>query len=215
MREETAITKRIVIAGFVTLTIVCALIISLLSRPVATAAGGSLARDEQSTTRQNAARIAGIQEAENRKLAAERKAKADRAARDAERKKVEEAKKAKRVKEQKRLEASKKSSTNKKAPKVTSNKKNSSAPAPARASGSVWDRLAKCESGGRWSYNGSSGFDGGLQFHPSTWRAYKPSGYPAYAWQASRNQQIAVAEKVLGSQGWGAWPACSRKLGLR
>lgn len=87
--------------------------------------------------------------------------------------------------------------------------------APAVTSGSVWDRLAMCESGGRWAYNGSSGYDGGLQFSPGTWTAYKLSGYPAYAWQASREQQIAVAERVLASQGWGAWPACSSKLGLR
>lgn len=89
------------------------------------------------------------------------------------------------------------------------------APAPAVSNGSVWDRLAECESNQRWSYNGGSGFDGGLQFHPNTWSAYKPAGYPAYAYQATRAQQIAVAEKVLASQGWGAWPACSRKLGLR
>ena len=84
-----------------------------------------------------------------------------------------------------------------------------------RSTGSVWDRLAQCESGGRWSYNGGSGYDGGLQFAPSTWTAYKPAGYPAYAWQASRSQQIAVAEKVKAAQGWGAWPACTRKLGIR
>lgn len=89
------------------------------------------------------------------------------------------------------------------------------AAAASVATGSVWDALAQCESGGRWSYNGGSGFDGGLQFHPGTWAAYAPNGYPAYAWQATREQQIAVAELVLASQGWGAWPACSRKLGLR
>ncbi len=87
--------------------------------------------------------------------------------------------------------------------------------APAVPSGSVWDRLAKCESNNRWSYNGGSGFDGGLQFHPKTWTAYKLDGYPTYAWQATREQQIAAAERVLEVQGWGAWPACSRKLGLR
>lgn len=79
---------------------------------------------------------------------------------------------------------------------------------------STWDALAGCESGRDWSYNGSSGFDGGLQFEPGTWSAHKLPGYPAYAYQASREQQIAVAERVLGSQGWGAWPACSAKLGL-
>ena len=79
----------------------------------------------------------------------------------------------------------------------------------------VWDRLAQCESGGNWSYNGPSGFDGGLQFHPGTWSAYRLPGYPAYAYQATREMQIRVAERVLASQGWGAWPACSAMLGLR
>jgi hypothetical protein len=79
----------------------------------------------------------------------------------------------------------------------------------------VWDRLAQCESGGQWNYNGPSGFDGGLQFHPGTWSAYRLPGYPAYAYLASRVQQIRVAERVLASQGWGAWPACSAMLGLR
>lgn len=92
--------------------------------------------------------------------------------------------------------------------------------APAVATGSVWDRLAQCESNGQWDYGPHSGwgnglFEGGLQFHPGTWDAYKPAGYPEAAYQASRAQQIAVAEKVLASQGWGAWPSCSRKLGLR
>lgn len=81
--------------------------------------------------------------------------------------------------------------------------------------GALWDRVAECESNQRWSYNGSSGFDGGLQFHPGTWSAYKPADYPAYAYQATREQQILVAEDVLASQGWRAWPACSKKLGLR
>jgi hypothetical protein len=79
----------------------------------------------------------------------------------------------------------------------------------------VWGALASCESGQDWSYNGGSGFDGGLQFHPGTWSSYRLPGYPAYAYQASAAQQIAVAERVLADQGWLAWPACSLKLGLR
>lgn len=79
---------------------------------------------------------------------------------------------------------------------------------------SVWDRLAQCESSGNWQ--STVGFyEGGLQFHPQTWDAYKPAGYPAAAYQATREQQILVAERVLAAQGWGAWPACSSKLGLR
>jgi LysM repeat protein len=76
----------------------------------------------------------------------------------------------------------------------------------------VWDQIAQCESGGRWNTNTGNGFAGGLQFTPSTWRAYGGSGSPA---GASRAQQIAVAERVLAAQGWGAWPACSRKVGAR
>lgn len=78
----------------------------------------------------------------------------------------------------------------------------------------VWYSLAQCESGGRWSYNGSSGYDGGLQFHPDTWRRNKPSGYPEYAYQASPAQQIEVGKIVQSRSGWGAWPSCARKLGL-
>jgi hypothetical protein len=81
---------------------------------------------------------------------------------------------------------------------------------PART---VWDDLARCESGEQWDYNGPSGYDGGLQFAPSTWRAMDPP--TAYAWQATREQQITVAERLLDVQGWGAWPGCSSKLGLR
>ncbi|WP_300018173.1 transglycosylase family protein [Pseudonocardia sp.] len=76
---------------------------------------------------------------------------------------------------------------------------------------SDWDRLAQCESGGNWSINTGNGYYGGLQFSPSTWRAFGGSGMPH---QASKSEQIAVAERTLAGQGWGAWPACSRKLGL-
>ncbi|GAA1427458.1 resuscitation-promoting factor [Microlunatus lacustris] len=84
--------------------------------------------------------------------------------------------------------------------------------APSVASGSVWDRLAQCESGGNWSINTGNGFYGGLQFTLSTWRGYGGTGMPH---QASREQQIAVAKKVQAGQGWGAWPACTAKLGIR
>jgi len=78
------------------------------------------------------------------------------------------------------------------------------------ADDSTWDRLAQCESGGRWNINTGNGFSGGLQFTPSTWKAYGGTGS---AHNASREQQIAVAEKVLAGQGWGAWPSCSKKVG--
>jgi nucleoid-associated protein YgaU len=76
---------------------------------------------------------------------------------------------------------------------------------------STWDALAQCESGGNWATNTGNGFSGGLQFTPQTWAAFGGTGSPQ---SASRAQQIAVAEKVQASQGWGAWPACSAKLGL-
>ncbi|MCZ4519755.1 transglycosylase family protein [Rhodococcus ruber] len=79
---------------------------------------------------------------------------------------------------------------------------------------SDWDRLAQCEAGGNWGINTGNGFQGGLQFSPSTWNAHGGQQYAATANQASREQQIAVAEKVLDSQGWGAWPSCSSSLGL-
>ncbi|MCC9197322.1 transglycosylase family protein [Arthrobacter sp. zg-Y820] len=79
------------------------------------------------------------------------------------------------------------------------------------ADASTWDALAQCESGGDWSINTGNGFSGGLQFTPSTWAAFGGTGDPS---SASREQQIAVAERVLAGQGWGAWPACSAKLGL-
>lgn len=78
---------------------------------------------------------------------------------------------------------------------------------------SVWYKLAQCESGGNWYID--SKFDGGLQFHPDTWRRYKPADYPDYAYQATPEQQIVVGKRVQRAQGWGAWPSCSLKLGLR
>ena len=90
-----------------------------------------------------------------------------------------------------------------------------SAAAPAVANGSVWDSLAQCESTGNWAINTGNGFSGGLQFTPSTWAGFGGTAYAPEAWQATREQQIAVAEKVQAAQGWGAWPACTSKLGLR
>ncbi|HEX6421244.1 MAG TPA: transglycosylase family protein [Acidimicrobiales bacterium] len=85
--------------------------------------------------------------------------------------------------------------------------------APASSGGgTVWDRLAECESGGNWSINTGNGYYGGLQFSQSSWNAAGGSGNPA---NASRAEQIRVAENLLDMQGWGAWPACSAKLGLR
>lgn len=87
--------------------------------------------------------------------------------------------------------------------------------APAFAAGSVWDRLADCESGGRWNINTGNGYSGGLQFAPSTWTGFGGREFAPVAHQATRAEQIVVATRVQAGQGWGAWPACTRKLGIR
>ncbi|MEO5310767.1 transglycosylase family protein [Corynebacterium sp. c24Ua_83] len=92
---------------------------------------------------------------------------------------------------------------------------NTGAAAPAVANGSVWDQLAQCEAGGDWSINTGNGFSGGLQFTPSTWAGFGGTEYAPAAHMATREQQIAVAERVQAAQGWGAWPACTSKMGLR
>jgi hypothetical protein len=87
------------------------------------------------------------------------------------------------------------------------------APAANAASDSTWDRLAQCESTSNWAINTGNGFSGGLQFTKSTWNAFGGGQFAPAAHQATREQQIVVAEKVLAGQGWGAWPACSKKIG--
>ncbi|QUH03250.1 transglycosylase family protein [Saccharopolyspora erythraea] len=82
------------------------------------------------------------------------------------------------------------------------------------ASASTWDRLAQCESTGNWNADTGNGFSGGLQFTASTWAAYGGTQYASKASDATREQQIAVAEKVLKAQGAKAWPVCSKKVGL-
>jgi Transglycosylase-like domain len=92
---------------------------------------------------------------------------------------------------------------------------NTGSPVAAVPAGSVWDDLAWCESGGNWATSTGNGYYGGLQFLESTWISYGGQQFAAYPHLATREQQIAVAERVLAHVGWGAWPACSRKLGLR
>jgi resuscitation-promoting factor RpfB len=76
----------------------------------------------------------------------------------------------------------------------------------------VWDALARCESGGNWAINTGNGYYGGLQFNLGTWRAYGGTGYPH---QASRETQIAVATRLRDATGgYGSWPGCAAKLGL-
>ncbi|MEV7471978.1 transglycosylase family protein [Streptomyces kronopolitis] len=78
----------------------------------------------------------------------------------------------------------------------------------------VWDRLARCESGGNWRIETGNGFSGGLQIAHSTWRSLDGGAYASRAARATRAQQIKVAERVVARQGWSAWPACSAKLRL-
>jgi resuscitation-promoting factor RpfA len=75
-----------------------------------------------------------------------------------------------------------------------------------------WDRVASCESGGNWGINTGNGYHGGLQFSQGTWSAHGGGEYATSANQATRDQQIAVAERVLATQGRGAWPVCGRGL---
>ncbi|MFE5866683.1 transglycosylase family protein [Streptomyces virginiae] len=77
-----------------------------------------------------------------------------------------------------------------------------------------WDCVADCESGGRWAVNTGNGFYGGLQFWQPTWEEYGGTAFAQRADLATRVQQIRVAEEVLGSQGWNAWPVCSKRYGL-
>jgi len=79
---------------------------------------------------------------------------------------------------------------------------------------SVWDALAACESGGNWGANTGNGFVGGLQFLPQTWASHGGLAFARTPNLATREQQITIAERVLETQGWRAWPSCSVMLGL-
>lgn len=78
----------------------------------------------------------------------------------------------------------------------------------------VWDLLAQCEATGNWAINSGNGFYGGVQFDQNTWERWGGLEYAPRADLATREEQIAVAQKAQAAQGWGAWPSCSSKLGL-
>lgn len=88
------------------------------------------------------------------------------------------------------------------------------APAAQALDLSVWDKVAMCESSGNWSINTGNGYYGGLQFYPTTWKAYGGLTYADRADHATKSEQIAIARRVLYSQGPGAWPVCSVRAGL-
>jgi hypothetical protein len=75
-----------------------------------------------------------------------------------------------------------------------------------------WDQVARCESGGNWAINTGNGYQGGLQFNPGTWSGHGGGQFASAAHLARKEQQIAVAERVLATQGRGAWPVCGRGL---
>ncbi|MEE4024337.1 transglycosylase family protein [Gordonia sp. PKS22-38] len=87
--------------------------------------------------------------------------------------------------------------------------------APFVPHGSVWDSLAQCEATGNWAINTGNGFYGGVQFDQNTWERWGGTEYAPRADLATREEQIAIAKKTQAAQGWGAWPSCSSKLGLR
>jgi|SRR5215471_2477394 len=88
-------------------------------------------------------------------------------------------------------------------------------PPPSAPAYGVWDRLATCESTQNWSANTGNGYFGGLQFDRGTWLRHGGAAFAPRADLATRAAQIAIAERTLAVQGWAAWPACSRRLGLR
>lgn len=81
---------------------------------------------------------------------------------------------------------------------------------PALAGAVNWDAVAQCESGGNWAINTGNGYYGGLQFHPQTWLGHGGGEFAPRADLATRQEQITVAERVLKTQGIGAWPTCGR-----
>ncbi len=87
--------------------------------------------------------------------------------------------------------------------------------APHVPEGSVWDRLAQCESTGNWAVNSGNGFYGGIQFDQNTWDRWGGQKYAPRADMATREEQIAIAKKTQAAQGWGAWPSCTSQLGMR
>jgi hypothetical protein len=79
---------------------------------------------------------------------------------------------------------------------------------------SVWDDLARCESGGNWAINTGNGYYGGLQFSYDTWHGYGGGDFAEYPHEATREEQIIVAERLHAARGFQPWPACRIKLGL-
>ncbi|OZF56240.1 resuscitation-promoting factor [Rhodococcus sp. 14-2470-1b] len=86
---------------------------------------------------------------------------------------------------------------------------------PPVENGAIWDALAQCEATGNWAINTGNGFFGGVQFDQNTWERQGGLKYAPRADLATREEQIAIASVTQKSQGWGAWPACTSRLGYR
>ena len=86
---------------------------------------------------------------------------------------------------------------------------------PPVSQGATWDALSSCEAGGNWAINTGNGFYGGVQFDQNTWERNGGLRYAQRADLATREEQIAIAEVTRARQGWGAWPVCSGRLGVR
>lgn len=86
---------------------------------------------------------------------------------------------------------------------------------PPVSQGGAWDALSRCEAGGNWATNSGNGFYGGVQFDQNTWERNGGLRYAQRADQATREEQIAIAEVTRARQGWGAWPVCSGRVGVR
>lgn len=82
------------------------------------------------------------------------------------------------------------------------------------ADGTTWDKVAECESGGSWSADSGNGYYGGLQISQDDWDKYGGGQYADSADQASRSQQIAVAEEILADRGTTPWATCALLSGL-
>ncbi|MFV0496190.1 transglycosylase family protein [Mycobacterium sp.] len=80
------------------------------------------------------------------------------------------------------------------------------------ATDAEWDAVARCESGGNWAINTGNGYYGGVQFAAGTWASHGGGEFAPSAQLATKEQQIAVAERVLATQGRGAWPVCGTGL---
>jgi uncharacterized protein YabE (DUF348 family) len=86
---------------------------------------------------------------------------------------------------------------------------------PPVSNGATWDALSQCEAGGNWAINTGNGFYGGVQFDQNTWERSGGLRYAPRADLATREEQITIADVTRARQGWGAWPTCSGRLGVR